>query len=163
MPFYAGQQGKLYIDGSPKPAAKVVSWSFTSTANVLDTTVLSDTDRTLIYGTRSMSGSCRLYYYNYADGSGVENDCGALLGKIVKPGSSAGDGENEPSDPVTLRLYVDDGSSSGRFLDLPALITSVSMSMSVGEIFAADVAFEVNGAPLATSNLNTRSTQAAVI
>ena len=162
MPFYAGQQGKLFIDGSPKPAAKVVSWSFSSTANVLDTTTLSDTDRTLIYGTRSMSGSCRLYYYNYAEGAAIKNDRGALLGKIIKPGSSAGDGENDSSDPVTLRLYVDDGSSGGRYLDLPALITGVSMSMSVGEVFAADISFEVNGAPLSSSNLSSATTQAAV-
>jgi len=163
MPFYAGQQGKLFIDGSTTPAAKVVSWSFSSTANVLDTTVLSDTDRTLIYGIRSMSGSCRLYYYNHAEGAAIKNDCGKLLGKIIKPGSSAGDGENEPPDPVLLRLYVDDGSSSGRYLDLPALITSASMTMSVGEVLAADISFEVNGAPLASSNLNTATTQAAVL
>ena len=161
MPFYAGQQGQLWIDG--KKAAKVVSWSFTSTANVLDTTTLSDTDRTLIYGVRSMSGSCRLYYYNYAEGAAVKNDCGALLSKIIKTGSSPGDGENDPSDPVLLRLYVDDGSSTGRYLDLPALITNASMSMSVGEVLAADISFEVNGAPLASSNLNTATTQAAVL
>ena len=153
MPFYAGQQGKLFIDGSTTPAAKVVSWSFTSTANVLDTTTLSDTDRTLIYGVRSMSGSCRLYYYNYAEGAAVKNDCASLLNKIIKKGSTAGDGENAASDPVTLRLYVDDGTSTGKFLDLPALLTNVSMSMSVGEVLAADVSFEVNGAPLSSSNL----------
>ena len=162
MPFYAGQQGKLFIDGSPKPAAKVVSWSFSSTANVLDTTTLSDTDRTLIYGTRSMSGSCRLYYYNYAEGAAIKNDCGALLGKIIKTSSAPGDGENAASDPVRLRLYVNDGSSDGRYLDLPALITGVSMSMSVGEVFAADISFEVNGAPLSSSNLSSATTQAAV-
>jgi len=162
MPFYAGQQGKLFIDSSKTAAAKVVSWRFTSTANVLDTTTLSDTDRTLIYGTRSMSGSCRLYYYNYADGSATKNDCGLLLSKIIKEGSSAGDGENAASDPVTLRLYVDDGSKDGRYLDLPALITNASMSMSVGEVLAADISFEVNGAPLTSSNLNTAKTQAPV-
>jgi len=153
MPFYAGQQGKLFIDGSPTPAAKVVSWSFTSSANVLDTTTLSDTDRTLIYGVRSMSGSCRLYYYNYADGAVVKNDCASLLNKIIKDGSSVGDGENAPSDPVLLRLYVDDGTSTGKYLDLPALLTGASMSMGVGEVLAADVSFEVNGAPLSSSNL----------
>ena len=157
MPFYAGQQGKLFIDGSTQAAAKVVSWSFTSVANVLDTTTLSDTDRTVIYGVRSMSGSCRLYYYSYPVGSGMKNDCGALLAKVIKTGSSAGDGQNSASDPVTLRLYLDDGSSKGRFLDLPALITSTSMTMSVGEVFAADIQFEVNGAPLASSNLNSGS------
>ena len=163
MPFYAGQQGKLFIDGSSTPAAKVVSWSFSSTANVLDTTTLSDTDRTLIYGTRSMSGSCRLYYYNYAEGAAVKNDCGSLLSKIIKTGSSPGDGENAASDPVMLRLYVDDGSSTGRYLDLPALITNAAMRMSVGEVLAANISFEVNGAPLASSNLNTATTQAAVL
>ena len=163
MPFYAGQQGKLFIDGSPQPAAKVVSWGFNSVANVLDTTTLSDTDRTLIYGVRSMSGTCRLYYYNYAEGAAIKNDCGALLAKVIKTGSSAGDGQNEPCDPVTFRLYVDDGSSTGRYLDLPALITSVSMSMSVGEVLAADISFEVNGAPLASSNLASATTAAAVI
>ena len=163
MPFYAGQQGKLFIDGSAKAAAKVVSWSFTSVANVLDTTTLSDTDRTLIYGTRSMSGSCRLYYYSHPEGSGLQNDCGALLSKVIKGGSAAGDGQNAASDPVTLRLYVEDGSSTGKFLDLPALITSTSMTMSVGEVLAADIQFECNGAPLETSNLNSSTSTAFVI
>ena len=160
MPFYAGQQGQLWIDG--KKAAKVVSWSFNSTANVLDTTTLSDTDRTLIYGIRSMSGACRLYYYNYADGAGVAKDCGTLLQKIIKTGSAAGDGENAESDSVVLRLFLADGSSDGKFLDLPAMITGASMSMAVGEVFAADISFEVNGAPLDTSNLSTRSSQAPI-
>ena len=153
MPFYAGQQGKLFVDGSTTAAAKVVSWSFSSTANVLDTTTLSDTDRTLIYGVRSMSGNCRLYYYNHPEGASVRNDCGALLSKIIKTGTAAGDGQNADAETVTLRLFVDDGTASGRFLDLPSLITSVSMAMAVGEIFAADIAFEVNGAPLSSSNL----------
>jgi hypothetical protein len=153
MPFYAGKDGKLFIDGSASPAAKVVSWSFSSTANVLDTTTLSDTDRTLIYGTRSMSGSCRLYYYNSTDGGSGQNDCGSLLSKVIKNGTAAGDGENAAPESVTLRLFVDDGSTTGKFLDLPSLITNVSMSMTTGEILAADISFEVNGAPLSTSNL----------
>ena len=163
MPFYAGQQGKLFIDGSDTPAAKVVSWSFTSTANVLDTTTLCDTDRTLIYGTRSMSGNCRLYYYNYGDGATVKNDCGLLLSKVIKSGSEPGDGSNDAPEPVTFKLKVEDGSPEGRWLTLPALITSVSMSMSVGEVLAADISFEVNGAPLSDSNLNSGTTNAPLI
>lgn len=155
MPFYAGQQGKLYIDGSSTPAAKVVNWSFSSAQNVLDTTTLGDTDRTAIYGIRSMSGSCRLFYYKYTSGSATYNDCATLLAKVIKSssGTSAGDGENAASDAVTLRLYIDDGTSSGRYIDIPALITSVSMSMSVGEILAADISFESNGAPLSGTNI----------
>ena len=161
MPFYSGQDGKLFIDG--RSAAKVVSWSFDSQANVLDTTCLSDTDRTLIYGLRSMSGQCRLYYYSYAEAAGVRNDCGELIGKIIKTGTEVGDGENAPSDPVLLRLFLDDGSSEGRYLDLPALITSASMAMAQGEVFAANVTFQVNGAPIDGSNLNTRTAQAPII
>lgn len=161
MPFYSGQDGKLFIDG--RNAARVVSWSFNATSNVLDTTSLADTDRTLIYGVRSMSGSCRLYYYSYSDGAGVRNDCGELIGKLIKTGTEAGDGENAPSDPVLLRLFLNDGSADGRYLDLPSLLTSASMTMAQGEVFAADVSFEVNGAPIDGSNLNTRTSQAPII
>jgi hypothetical protein len=54
---------------------------------------------------------------------------------------------------VTLRLFVDDGTASGKFIDIPALISSVAMSMSVGEVLAADITFESNGAPLSGTNI----------
>lgn len=159
MPFYAGQQGKLFIDGSTAPAAKVVSWSFNSTQAVLDTTTLSDTDKTGVYGVRSMTGSCRLYYYKFTSGSTTQNDCATLLSKVLKAssGTVAGDGENTASDSVTLRLHVEDGTSSGKFVDIPALITSVSMAMTVGEVLAADISFESNGAPLNATNIQSAS------
>lgn len=167
MPFYAGQQGKLFINpvgANPTPAAKVVSWSFNSTQNTLDTTTLSDTDRTAIYGIRSLSGACRLFYYNYSDGGAVKNSCGELLGKILKVsnGNVPGDGVNAPSDSVIIRLYLEDGSSTGIYIDIPALITSASMSMGVGEVLAADITFESNGAPLSGTNINQARTGAFV-
>jgi len=159
MPFYAGQQGKLFIDGSSTAAAKVVNWSFTSAQGTLETTTLGDTDRTAVYGIRSLSGSCRLYYYKYTSGATSYNDCATLLEKVIKisGGTAAGDGENDASDPVTFRLYIDDGTSSGKYIDIPALITSVSMSISVGEVLAADVSFESNGAPLSGTNITQAS------
>ena len=155
MPFYAGQQGKLFIDGSSTPAAKVASWSFTSSQSVLETTTLGDTDRTAVYGVRSLSGSCRLYYYKFTSGATTQNDCAKLIEKIVKAssGTAAGDGENDASDSVTLRLFIDDGTSGGKFIDIPALITSVNMSMNVGEVLAAQISFESNGAPLSGTNI----------
>tara|TARA_R100000479_G_C6351610_1_gene189461 strand:- start:342 stop:821 length:480 start_codon:yes stop_codon:yes gene_type:complete len=155
MPFYAGQQGKLFIDGSGTSAAKVVNWSFRSAQSILDTTSLADTDRTAVYGVRSLSGACRLYYYRDTTGSSVTNDCATLLAKVLKvsEGTAAGDGENAASQSVTLRLFVDDGTASGKFIDIPALISSVAMSMSVGEVLAADITFESNGAPLSGTNI----------
>jgi hypothetical protein len=155
MPFYAGQQGKLYIDGSTTPAAKVVNWSFQSSQNILDTTSLADTDRTAVYGVRSLSGACRLYYYRDTTGASVTNDCATLLSKVLKvsEGTAVGDGENTASDSVKLRLFVDDGTQLGKFIDIPALISGVSMTMSVGEVLAADITFESNGAPLNGTNI----------
>ncbi len=87
MAFYSGQDGKLYIDGSASEAAKVVSWSFSASQSTLDTTSLSDTDRTLIEGIRSISGSCQIYYHSDASSSG---DATTLIGKVIKARSAAG-------------------------------------------------------------------------
>ncbi len=48
---------------------------------------------------------------------------------------------------LTFKLKFKDGSSEGRFIQFAAQPTSMSMTNSVGEIMAADVNFEVNGAP----------------
>lgn len=172
MPFYAGQQGKLYIGTrdandniSWRKAAKVVNWSFSSSQAVLDTTTLGDTDRTLIYGIRSLSGSCRLFYYHYDEGGTRRNDCALLMSKIMKAASTtqAGDGENEESDPVELRLTVDDLNGE-KNLNIPALITGVSMTMAVGEVLAADITFESNGAPYQQgSNVTTASERSKTV
>ena len=49
-------------------------------------------------------------------------------------------------DSVTLKLQVVEGSVT-REIEVEALLTSASMAMSVGEVLAADIAFQVNGAP----------------
>ena len=51
---------------------------------------------------------------------------------------------------VTLRFNVDDGSNvanGGRFVEVDALLTSAAISMGVGEIFSAQISFDVIGAP----------------
>ena len=64
MGFYSGRDGELYIGNqTTSKAAKIQSWSFSSSMAVLETTSMGDTDRTLKSGVRSYSGSCRLFYY----------------------------------------------------------------------------------------------------
>ena len=77
MAFYSGQDGQLLIDGTK--AAKVQSFSFSSSQAVLETTSLEDTDRTLIAGVRSYSGGARLFYYQASAGSG--GDVTTLINK----------------------------------------------------------------------------------
>jgi len=143
MAYYSGQQGELYIDGVK--AAKVQNWSFTSSQEVLETVALGDTDKTSIAGMRTLTGQCRLFYYQSSAGSG--GDVTKLINKCIKTGSGEGDGTAFSSSAVRLKLRVADGSSAGRYIEFFCWLTSISMSMAIGEVFSADVNFEANGAP----------------
>jgi len=142
MAFYSGTDGRLFIDG--KEAARVRSWSYSVSQATLDTTSLADTDRTVTEGIRSHSGSCSLWYY--ADTAG--NDASALLQKLIMARTAGAEPGIAPeSQRVTLRLAIKDQTLSGKFIEGEAVLTSAALSMSVGEVLAAEVAFEFNGAP----------------
>jgi len=133
MAFYSGLNGQLYLDGSK--VGKVQNWSLNASQAVLETTSLEDTDRTLINGVRSMSGSCRVFYHSDGDASN-------FITNIIKFGaSSAEDGFASQSLNVLFKLHVD----PARYIEVYAWITGVSMSMAVGEVFSIDVTFEVSG------------------
>jgi len=140
--FYSGQDGKLFVSGDE--VAKVRSWSFTANQSVLETTSLSDTDRTLIPGMRSVTGSCSLYYYQAT--AGEKTDTGTLLSNIITANSgSGGEQGGGTKDTVKFELRVLDGNHD-RSIIFYAYLTSLSMTNSVGEVLSADVSFEVNGA-----------------
>lgn len=144
MAFYSGTDGQLYIDG--KQAAQVRSWAFTSSVATLDTTTLGNTDRTVVPGVRSTSGNCSLFYYQSGPGNG--GSASELLHKVVKArnGSTVAGVAPKPEN-VRLKLRVADGSTLGRYIEGDCVITSVAMTMAVGEVLSADVAFEFVGAP----------------
>ncbi len=147
MAFYSGKDGQLFIDGDK--AAKVQSWSFSSSQAVLETTSLEDTDRTIVQGVRSYSGSARLFYYQASAAAG--GDVSDLIAKCIKAGSSAGDGTADASTAATLKLKIVDGSANGRFITFSTLITGISMNSAVGEVLSADISWESNGAPTEVS------------
>ena len=140
--FYSGQDGRLIVDDST--VAKVRSWSFTANQAVLETSSLEATDRTLIPGIRSVTGSCSLYYYQAT--AGGTTDAGTLLSNLItaKSGSGGEQGGGTKS-TVKFELKVLDGNND-RSITFYAYITSLSMTNSVGEVLSADVSFEVNGA-----------------
>jgi hypothetical protein len=72
-----------------------------------------------------------------------------LLNKLVKD-RLAGQrpGQASEAEAVTLRLKVNDGTNTGKFVEVSAYLTSVEMRMSVGEVLSAQVAWEANGAPI---------------
>lgn len=149
MAFFSSQDGSLYIDG--QRAAKVVNWTVSVSADSLDTTTLEDTDRTAIYGLRSASGSCRLYYYQSAPGDQTQNAGHAMLNKLIKRVNQSGaPGVAPSSQEVEFRMNLNDGAGN-RSLTYKALITSVSMSMAIGEVLAVDVNWSAVGAPTEVS------------
>tara|TARA_B100001029_G_scaffold165748_1_gene157622 strand:- start:768 stop:1202 length:435 start_codon:yes stop_codon:yes gene_type:complete len=141
--FYSGKDGQLLIDGTK--AAKVQSWSFSSSQAVLETTSLEDTDRTIVQGIRSYSGSARLFYYQASAGSG--GDVTTLINKCIKAAGST----DMNSTAATLKLKIADGSANGRFITFSTFITGISMNSAVGEVLSADISWESNGAPTEVS------------
>jgi len=142
--FYSGKEGQLFIDGTQ--VAKVRSFSFSFNQAVLETVSLEDTDRTIIHGTRSYTGSASVYYYQETAGGGA-GQLSTLINNIIKTGSSAGNGANAESTAMTFKLRIKDGSTAGRFIEFQAIPTSFNITNAVGEVTAADISFEVNGAP----------------
>ena len=142
--FYSGKEGELLIDWTK--VAEVISFSFSFNQAVLETVSLEDTDRTIIHGTRSYTGSASVYYYQDVAGGGA-GQLSTLISNIIKTGSSAGDGANAESTAMTFKLRIKDGSTAGRFIEFQAIPTSFGITSAVGEVTAADISFEVNGAP----------------
>ena len=140
--FYSGKEGQLFIDGTQ--VARVRSWSFSFNQAVLETVSLEDTDRTIIHGTRSYTGSASVYYYQDVAGGGA-GQLTTLINNIIKRGTSFR--LNDESVAMTFRLKIKDGSTAGRFIEFSAIPTSFTMTSAVGEVTAADISFEVNGAP----------------
>ncbi len=148
--FYSGKEGELIIDG--EKAARVRSWSFSMNQAVLETVSLEDTDRNIIHGLRSYTGSASIYYYQENAGGG-SGKLSTLINKIIKPSETAqgNDGTAVEASPVNFRLRIKDGSAGGRFIEFSSIITSVSMTSTVGEVTAADLSFECIGAPTAVN------------
>ena len=143
MAFYSGLDGQLYL-GTTK-IGKVQNWSLSASQAVLETTSLEDTDRTLINGVRSMSGSCRVFYYTDAAAGGASS-ASKFIDNIIKTGGSGIDDGGDPLNPqqsasVTFKLHAD----TNKYIEVYAWITGVSMSMAVGEVMSVDVTFEVSG------------------
>jgi len=151
MAFFTGVNGSLELEGTK--IAAVQNWSFTINVQTADTSTLGATDTTIVPVKRTTTGSCRILYYQEVLGVKSATDSASRF--INKIGIATVPGEigaplNQNGDEIftTLHLKVDDGSagSDGRHIEMRILITSLTVVMSVGEIMAADIQFQNNGA-----------------
>jgi len=130
---YTGIDGALYANGVK--VARVGSWSFTATAQVLDTTTLADYASRSIYGRQTFAGNASIFYY--------ENDAGAieaatLLSDVFRTTATPVQAAHE------LELRLDNGSKA-RSVRFSCLLSQVSIAASAGEVITAQVDFVVTG------------------
>ena len=140
MTYYSGKDGTLTYNGTV--VAKVSNWSISATVDTLETTVLTDGDRTYVPGLRTVSGSATIFYYNDAPKS--------LLERIIKPGAVS------ESDILVIKLgwgVTSDPLVSTKFIQGSCIITSAELNCAVGEVMQASIQFQFTGAPSNTTTL----------
>ena len=169
MAYFTGATGKLFLiketDGEADTVveiAAVQNWSVSSSVSLISTKTLSQTDDVFTPVGRSTTGSCRILYYQETLGSKTlssgTGSASTFLNKIIKQRDSttipsgASLDQNElfaSTKAFKIRLKIDDTSDNGKFIDMRVFITNISLSMSVGDVVAADVQFQCQGAPVA--------------
>lgn len=124
MTYYSGKDGTLTYNGNS--VAKVSSWSFSSSVDTLETTALTDGDRSYVPGLRQCSGSATIFYYDDAPKP--------LLQRIV--------GTSAVSESDTLALKLGWG---GKYIQGNVIITSGELNCAVGEVMQASIQFQFTG------------------
>jgi hypothetical protein len=124
MTYYSGKDGTLTYNGSA--VAKVSNWSLSSSVDTLETTAISDSDRSYVPGLRQYSGSATIFYYDDAPKP--------LLQRII--GTSA----VSESDTLVLKLGW-----GGKYVQGNVIITSGELNCAVGEVMQATIQFQFTG------------------
>jgi hypothetical protein len=140
MTYYSGKDGSLVYNGTV--VAKVSNWSISATVDTLETTVLTDGDRTYVPGLRTISGSATVFYYDSAPVS--------LLERIIKNSAVS------ELDILVIKLgwgVTSNPLISTKFIQGSCIITSAELNCAVGEVMQASIQFQFTGAPSNTTTL----------
>ena len=156
--YFSGQHGVLEIatvgDRNYFPVGRLKNWSYTTQQQTLDTTCLSDVDKTILNGVRSTTGQASLLYY---EESGLNSSNVHLMGHDLisaapdngNPNASDFGSEANPPAMVLIKLALPGGNgAASRETRMYAYITSFAMTCSVGEVVSADISWEAHGAPI---------------
>ena len=154
--YFSGQHGSLEIatEGDAKyfTVGRLKNWSYTTQQQTLDTTCLSDVDKTIINGVRSTTGQASLLYYEESalNSSNVHLMGHDLIrtGQASNPDSPTFGGSAQEPQLVLIKLALPGGSGpASRSTQMYAYITSFALTCSVGEVVTAEVSWEAHGAP----------------
>jgi len=124
MTYYSGKDGTLTYNGSS--VAKVSNWSFSSSVDALETTAISDSDRSYVPGLRQFGGSATIFYYDDAPKT--------LLERIVSTSAVS-------ESAVAIKLGW-----GSKYVQGNVIITSGELNCAVGEVMQATIQFQFTGA-----------------
>ena len=124
MAVLTGAQGALKYEG--RTVGKCRSWSLNINRDALEDTCIGSNDRSYIKGLRGATGSATVLY------DPADSDGNALLNSIF---------DNDASDAVE---FVFNDPAGGRF-SCSAILTTVNPSVSVGDVQAVSLSFQVSG------------------
>lgn len=127
MAVLTGKNGALRWNSAT--VGKVRSWSLTVNKDPLETTNLGLHDRTYVTGLRGSTGTAEIMY------DPTEGEATSLLNSIFANDATA-------TQSVSFVLDQTGGSS----LSCTAFLTSVSPSVTTGDIQVCSVSFQVSGA-----------------
>lgn len=130
MTYYSGKDGTLTYNGTA--VAKVSNWSISATVDTLETTVLTESDRSYVPGLRTVSGSATIFYYDDA--------AKPLLERIIKTGAVS------ESDILVIKLGW-----GTKLIQGACIITSAELNCAVGEVMQASIQFQFTSAPTAVT------------
>ena len=153
--YLSGQHGKLLIKkasdtGGAVEVGSLKSWSINQTMDVLDTTTMGSTDRTILHGVRSFTGSASLLYYQ-ENNSNVREISENTFPRSGKSNTATDDyGQNTEPALSYLVLRAKAGSTSYD-LTCNVFITGLTITCSVGEVLSADITFEGHGLPVSNN------------
>jgi hypothetical protein len=131
MTVLTGADGQL-LSGN-QAFAKCRDWSITINRDALEDTCLGDFDRTYVEGLRGTTGSATLLYD--PSNSVANNFLNAIL---VDTGNTQ---------ELTFKLNRRGLGNGGGSFTCTGFLTSVSSSISVGDVQAVSVSFQVSGKP----------------
>ncbi len=133
MTVLTGADGQL-LSGN-QAFAKCRDWSISINRDALEDTCLGDFDRTYVEGLRGTTGSATLLY---DPGNSVANN---FLNTILD--------DTGNTQEVTFKLNRRELGNGGGAFTCTGFLTSVSPSISVGDVQAVSVSFQVSVKPSA--------------
>ena len=124
MTYHSGKDGTLIYNGSR--VAKVTNWNVSASIDTLETTTLTESDRSFVPGLRSYTGSATIFYYDDAPKP--------LLERVV------GTSPTSESDILTIKLGW-----GTKYIEGRCIINSGELSCAVGEVMQSNIQFQFTG------------------